>query len=681
MTGEIRATTPTPPPRRAGRWRGSPSPSRRASCWRPGSWRRGVATGARRRPARAPGVTVVVDFGSLGGGVVTQVRARATPTSGLAASTGRGLHLRLRAAVPRLRLPDQRLPNPVQRGPATAYWSYWHAPSARRWTYSASVPGAHNPHPNTVEGWAFGAGTSGRPLAAVADCRMTRLPRALHPGAWWLWALGLAAAASRTTNPLLLGADHRASPRWSWRPGARDAPWASRVPAATCEPGLFVVVMRGCCSGSSSAATAATTVLFTLPEIPLPDWAAGIQLRRAGHRRGGARRGLYDGLRLADDARSASARRTRWPTRSGCCGSCRPRCTRSAPPWSSRCRCAPQLVESVRAGAPGAAAARRPARGPRALRGIADAGPRRRARPLARAGRGDGLARLRPQRADVARRRPPADRRAAGRRAARRLRRRLRRARRRPRPRYLGLPMLLRRAGSSPRSGCALAGRRVPAHAATGRTRGGSPRRWSPPAGCVAAAVAGRDQLGVDPAGLYPSLYPLELAGAAAAAGRSAILIARAARRSLTPLPPVPRGGGALADRRDHAAPTAVAGTSDDPLRPGHRHATPARRTGRCATSTCAIDEGELCLVVGATGSASRRCCGRSTGWCRTSPAGTLSRPGHRRRPRHRGPPAARARRRRRRRRAGPAGRRSSPTRSRRSSPTRMEQLGDRAGT
>ena len=28
---------------------------------------------------------------------------------------------------------------------------------------------------------------------------------ALHAGAWWLWALGLAVAASRTTNPLLLG--------------------------------------------------------------------------------------------------------------------------------------------------------------------------------------------------------------------------------------------------------------------------------------------------------------------------------------------------------------------------------------------------------------------------------------------------------------------------------------------
>ena len=31
-----------------------------------------------------------------------------------------------------------------------------------------------------------------------------RLPRDLHPAAWWGWALGLAAAASLTTNPLVL---------------------------------------------------------------------------------------------------------------------------------------------------------------------------------------------------------------------------------------------------------------------------------------------------------------------------------------------------------------------------------------------------------------------------------------------------------------------------------------------
>ena len=31
-----------------------------------------------------------------------------------------------------------------------------------------------------------------------------QLPRLLHPAAWWLWGLGLATAASRTTNPVVL---------------------------------------------------------------------------------------------------------------------------------------------------------------------------------------------------------------------------------------------------------------------------------------------------------------------------------------------------------------------------------------------------------------------------------------------------------------------------------------------
>ena len=37
----------------------------------------------------------------------------------------------------------------------------------------------------------------------MSDLRIAE-GRWLHPGAWWAWALGLAAAASRTTNPLLL---------------------------------------------------------------------------------------------------------------------------------------------------------------------------------------------------------------------------------------------------------------------------------------------------------------------------------------------------------------------------------------------------------------------------------------------------------------------------------------------
>ncbi|UJW34007.1 energy-coupling factor transporter transmembrane protein EcfT [Saccharothrix sp. AJ9571] len=121
------------------------------------------------------------------------------------------------------------------------------------------------------------------------------LPRNLHPAAWWLWALGLAVAASRTTNPFLLGliiavlcfvvANRRS-----------DAPWALafRLYAYI---GLFIVVMRvlfriliGGMDGGH--------VLFDLPEIPLPAIATGITLlgpTTAEELLGG----FYDGLRLA----------------------------------------------------------------------------------------------------------------------------------------------------------------------------------------------------------------------------------------------------------------------------------------------------------------------------------------------------------------------------------------------
>ena len=50
-------------------------------------------------------------------------------------------------------------PSPCNGAPTTAYWSYWHAPRHGSWAYSSSGAGSYNPAPNTVEGWAFGAGT------------------------------------------------------------------------------------------------------------------------------------------------------------------------------------------------------------------------------------------------------------------------------------------------------------------------------------------------------------------------------------------------------------------------------------------------------------------------------------------------------------------------------------------
>lgn len=122
-----------------------------------------------------------------------------------------------------------------------------------------------------------------------------RLPRGLHPVAWWLWALGLAVAASRTTNPLLLGAI-LAVVSWVVLARRTDAPWA-RAFRFYLLAAAFVVALRvgfRVLFGGGSGGT----VLVSLPEVPLPDWVAGITLLgdvTADALLGG----LYDGLRLA----------------------------------------------------------------------------------------------------------------------------------------------------------------------------------------------------------------------------------------------------------------------------------------------------------------------------------------------------------------------------------------------
>ncbi|GAA3370948.1 CbiQ family ECF transporter T component [Streptomyces sannanensis] len=119
---------------------------------------------------------------------------------------------------------------------------------------------------------------------------------ALHPGAWWLWALGLATAASRTTNPLLLGllvgvAGYVVAARRT------DAPWA-RSYSAFVKLGLLVVAIRLIFNVVLGSPVPGSHVLFTLPEVPLPDWAQGI---RIGGRvtAEGMVFALYDGAKLA----------------------------------------------------------------------------------------------------------------------------------------------------------------------------------------------------------------------------------------------------------------------------------------------------------------------------------------------------------------------------------------------
>ncbi|MFD8552104.1 energy-coupling factor transporter transmembrane protein EcfT [Streptomyces fradiae] len=119
---------------------------------------------------------------------------------------------------------------------------------------------------------------------------------AVHAGAWWLWALGLAVAASRTTNPLLLGlvvgvAGYVVAARRT------DAPWA-RSYGAFLKLGLAVLVVRVLFSTLLGSPIPGAHVLFTLPEVPLPDWARGVRLggRVTAEQLVFA---LYDGAKLA----------------------------------------------------------------------------------------------------------------------------------------------------------------------------------------------------------------------------------------------------------------------------------------------------------------------------------------------------------------------------------------------
>nr|WP_107498686.1 CbiQ family ECF transporter T component [Actinacidiphila yeochonensis] len=108
-----------------------------------------------------------------------------------------------------------------------------------------------------------------------------RAPRAdrtnaVHAGAWWIWALGLATAASRTSNPLLLALVAAVA---GYVVAARrtDAPWA-RSYGAFLRLGVFVLGVRVVFAVLLGSPIPGTHVLVTLPQVPLPGWAQGVRI-------------------------------------------------------------------------------------------------------------------------------------------------------------------------------------------------------------------------------------------------------------------------------------------------------------------------------------------------------------------------------------------------------------------
>ena len=110
-----------------------------------------------------------------------------------------------------------------------------------------------------------------RPIGAA------RIPRALHPIAWWIWALGLAVAVSRTTNPLLLvlvlGVLGLVVSSRRTR-----APWARAFKYYLALAGVIIVIRIVFRVVFAAPVSLGDHVLFDLPTLHTPGWYAGIQV-------------------------------------------------------------------------------------------------------------------------------------------------------------------------------------------------------------------------------------------------------------------------------------------------------------------------------------------------------------------------------------------------------------------
>ncbi|MEO6318296.1 MAG: hypothetical protein ABIP36_05880, partial [Acidimicrobiales bacterium] len=102
-------------------------------------------------------MSVVVDFGSAGGGIQTRC-APAPVADGFAALQKAGFAITpVRSQPGFLCQIDAQPTSDCLQVPQGEYWAYWHAPRGGDWTYSTSGA-SRKPPPGSVEGWSLGAG-------------------------------------------------------------------------------------------------------------------------------------------------------------------------------------------------------------------------------------------------------------------------------------------------------------------------------------------------------------------------------------------------------------------------------------------------------------------------------------------------------------------------------------------
>ncbi len=109
-------------------------------------------------PADCDGVWVVVDAAEVAGAVSVSC-VTGEVDSGLDALAAAGHTATFVPGIAGMVCTIDEVPDPCNRAPADAYWSYWHATDGdEEWTYARVGAGTRAPAPGDVEGWRFGDG-------------------------------------------------------------------------------------------------------------------------------------------------------------------------------------------------------------------------------------------------------------------------------------------------------------------------------------------------------------------------------------------------------------------------------------------------------------------------------------------------------------------------------------------
>jgi hypothetical protein len=256
----------------------------------------GVATAPAASAAAcsgSTGVTVVVDFAALGGGIRVGCAA-GSPSSGLDALQAAGFSYTTVPGQFGFVCQINLLPPDPCNGvpPPNLYWSYWHAQRGGSWTYSSEGAGTFTPPPGSVEGWAFGAGKQPgiAPPARPAPPPTTSTPRpttaaptTARPTTTRPTTAGPNAAAAGSSGTALPGTQAGAGsasgtgrPATSTRAGAHPA---SSTPSGTGSP-------------------AATATVTSPPDSPSAGDGTGPPGNAADQRPAGISPGLVVGLML-----------------------------------------------------------------------------------------------------------------------------------------------------------------------------------------------------------------------------------------------------------------------------------------------------------------------------------------------------------------------------------------------